>query len=86
MVRFLSIFIATLAAISPMAQAGACVPGLRYCGSTLIRYGWENMWLGRTVLYLCKPDGSVKAVEYCGAICNDAGVGRSDFCSTKKYQ
>ncbi|KAG5922201.1 hypothetical protein E4U61_005568 [Claviceps capensis] len=39
MVNILSIFLATLAAISPVAQAGNCVPSLHYCGSTLQRYG-----------------------------------------------
>ncbi|KAG6224332.1 hypothetical protein E4U34_000434 [Claviceps purpurea] len=39
MVKVLSIFLATLAAISPVVQAGACTPGLQYCGSTLTRYG-----------------------------------------------
>ncbi|KAG6065347.1 hypothetical protein E4U32_007460 [Claviceps aff. humidiphila group G2b] len=43
MVKILSIFLATLAAISPVAQAGNCVPGLKYCGSTLQRYDIENV-------------------------------------------
>ncbi|KAG6196636.1 hypothetical protein E4U10_000792 [Claviceps purpurea] len=41
MVKILPFFLATLAAISPVAQAAAkpatCTPGLDYCGSVLIK-------------------------------------------------
>ncbi|KAG5971788.1 hypothetical protein E4U56_006571 [Claviceps arundinis] len=54
MVKILSIFLATLAAISPVAQAGNCVPGLKYCGSTLQRYDFPGAEkLERNVLYGC---------------------------------
>ncbi|KAG6266780.1 hypothetical protein E4U49_000256 [Claviceps purpurea] len=39
MVKILSIFMATLAAISPVVQARACIPGNNYCGSTLTTFG-----------------------------------------------
>ncbi|KAG5935535.1 hypothetical protein E4U60_003121 [Claviceps pazoutovae] len=41
MVKILSIFITTLAAISPMVQAG-CTPGLNYCGWNLRQYGGKE--------------------------------------------
>ncbi|KAG6174545.1 hypothetical protein E4U51_001556 [Claviceps purpurea] len=49
MVRILSIFITTLAAVSPVAHAGVCVPGLQYCGSTLKDYGKEPAQAGPLV-------------------------------------
>ncbi|KAG5942860.1 hypothetical protein E4U59_000804 [Claviceps monticola] len=42
MVRILSIFITTLAAVCPVAHAGVCVPGLQYCGSTLKDSGKDS--------------------------------------------
>ncbi|KAG6055450.1 hypothetical protein E4U16_007566, partial [Claviceps sp. LM84 group G4] len=42
MVKILPIFLATLAAISPVVQAGNCVPGLKYCGHTLQTYGFPG--------------------------------------------
>ncbi|KAG6120388.1 hypothetical protein E4U13_006594, partial [Claviceps humidiphila] len=54
MVKILSIFLATLAAISPVAQAGNCVPHLKYCGSTLQRYDFPGAEkLRPDVLYNC---------------------------------
>ncbi|KAG6117222.1 hypothetical protein E4U13_001256 [Claviceps humidiphila] len=38
MVKILSIFITTLAALSPVAQAGACKEGIVNCGSTLQKF------------------------------------------------
>lgn len=49
MVRILYIFITTLAAVSPVAHAGVCVPGLQYCGSTLKDYGKEPAQAGPLV-------------------------------------
>ncbi|KAG5949398.1 hypothetical protein E4U60_005589 [Claviceps pazoutovae] len=43
MVKILSIFLATLAAIGPVAQAAACIRGRKYCGATLQRYGNEPL-------------------------------------------
>ncbi|KAG6206681.1 hypothetical protein E4U35_001535 [Claviceps purpurea] len=45
MVKILSIFMATLAAISSVAQAGVwhCTPGLKYCGATLQQYDNEPL-------------------------------------------
>ncbi|KAG6216070.1 hypothetical protein E4U34_005327 [Claviceps purpurea] len=45
MANILSILIATLAVVSPLAQAGACVPGLEYCGHTLATYGMHETLL-----------------------------------------
>ncbi|KAG6060237.1 hypothetical protein E4U17_004782 [Claviceps sp. LM77 group G4] len=39
MVKFISVVIATLAAINPVVQAGDCTPGLDYCGHTLKEHG-----------------------------------------------
>ncbi|KAG5991061.1 hypothetical protein E4U52_004018 [Claviceps spartinae] len=61
MVRILSIVITTLAAVSPVAQAGACVPGLQYCGSTLKDYGYNGAKsLHWNTLYQCNSDGDWK--------------------------
>ncbi|KAG5953749.1 hypothetical protein E4U57_005093 [Claviceps arundinis] len=88
MVKILSIFLATLAAISPVAQAGNCVPGLKYCGSTLQRYvltaidalpivdfpGAEK--LERNVLYDCISPREVRDLWEC-RWCHDGGGGRA---------
>ncbi|KAG5948296.1 hypothetical protein E4U59_000024 [Claviceps monticola] len=42
MVKILSIFIATLAAVSPVAQAGACKKDILNCGSTLQKFRKES--------------------------------------------
>ncbi|KAG6314280.1 hypothetical protein E4U22_000151 [Claviceps purpurea] len=52
MANILSILIATLAVVSPLAQAGACVPGLEYCGHTLATYGYGQS-LTENALYRC---------------------------------
>lgn len=45
MVQILPLFLATLAAISPVVQAASCTPGLDYCGFTLTSNG-EKPLLG----------------------------------------
>ncbi|KAG6057098.1 hypothetical protein E4U32_005365 [Claviceps aff. humidiphila group G2b] len=39
MVQIKSLMIAVIVAVAPVAQAGACTPGLDYCAATLVRYG-----------------------------------------------
>ncbi|KAG5949413.1 hypothetical protein E4U60_005604 [Claviceps pazoutovae] len=83
MVKILSILIATLAAVSPLAQAGACTPGLIYCGHTLETYGYPGAQnLDTITLYSCQSDGSVKKLKKCsvGMFCIDGGGGNDDFC------
>ncbi|KAG6161384.1 hypothetical protein E4U24_005986 [Claviceps purpurea] len=80
MVKILSIFVATLAAISPVVQAGACTPGLQYCGSTLTRYGVKQAWeVIADALYSCQRGGTVALVSTC-IDCQDKGAGRNDLC------
>ncbi|KAG6223008.1 hypothetical protein E4U25_000340 [Claviceps purpurea] len=83
MANILSILIATLAVVSPVVQAGACTPGLTYCGHTLKTYGYPGAQsLGSDTLYQCQSDGSVKNLNTCfyPLHCRDGGGGNDDFC------
>ncbi|KAG6084523.1 hypothetical protein E4U30_006827 [Claviceps sp. LM220 group G6] len=80
MVKILSVFMATLAAISPVAQAGGCTPGLNYCGSTLIKYGVKKPTeVVPDFSYHCQPDGTVKFNHKCD-YCVEKGAGQNDLC------
>ncbi|KAG6065346.1 hypothetical protein E4U32_007459 [Claviceps aff. humidiphila group G2b] len=64
MVKILSTFLATLAAISPVVQAGNCVPKLQYCGSTLQRYNFPGAGkLRPDVLYNCASPQEAAKIE-----------------------
>lgn len=39
MVKLLSLAVATVALLAPIAEASNCTPGLRYCGYVLLRVG-----------------------------------------------
>ncbi|KAG6321466.1 hypothetical protein E4U22_001883 [Claviceps purpurea] len=83
--KIASVFIAALAAISPVVQAaGTCKPGLNYCGSTLTQKGWYS---GRGAdllvshgLYHCVSSDHVAPIKYCKNKCRDAGRDKSDYC------
>ncbi|KAG6084525.1 hypothetical protein E4U15_001612 [Claviceps sp. LM218 group G6] len=76
MVKILSVFMATLAVTSPVAQAGGCTPGLYYCGSTLIKYGIKKPTeVVAKSSYNCQPDGTVKFVRECD-YCVDKGASK----------
>ncbi|KAG6255264.1 hypothetical protein E4U23_004574 [Claviceps purpurea] len=65
MVKILSIFLATLAAFSPVAQAGDCTPGVSYCGSTLQRYGFPGAGkLNPDDLYNCVSPKKVRRSRF----------------------
>ncbi|KAG6022810.1 hypothetical protein E4U19_004754 [Claviceps sp. Clav32 group G5] len=84
MAKILSILIATLAVVSPVAQAGACTPGLKYCGHTLQTYGYSGaQGLDSDTLYQCQSGGSVVKAVKCPFPfrCVDLGGGNSDDCS-----
>ncbi|KAG5922203.1 hypothetical protein E4U61_005570 [Claviceps capensis] len=82
MVKILPIFLATLAAISPVVQARVCTPGSNYCGSTLTTYGFSTASdLIPDALYVCQDDGAVKLLHKCdGVPCIDSTGGLSDYC------
>ncbi|KAG6214941.1 hypothetical protein E4U34_005905 [Claviceps purpurea] len=83
MANILSILIATLAVVSPVVQAGACTPGLTYCGHTLMTYGYPGAQnLNYKTLYRCLSGGSVEILNTCswGMRCMDGGGGKDDFC------
>ncbi|KAG6047911.1 hypothetical protein E4U17_007345 [Claviceps sp. LM77 group G4] len=84
MVKILSIFMATLAAISPVVQARVCTPGLNYCGSTIKTYGFSDSTASDLIsdaLYVCQDDGSMKLLHRCiGTPCVDGTGGLSDYC------
>ncbi|KAG6047523.1 hypothetical protein E4U17_007467 [Claviceps sp. LM77 group G4] len=83
MAKILSILIATLAVVSPVAQAAPCTPGLHYCGHTLQQYGYPGAQsLGYNTLYQCQSDGSVGELVECSFpyLCRDGGAGRRDYC------
>ncbi|KAG6166456.1 hypothetical protein E4U51_003554 [Claviceps purpurea] len=78
MVKISSIFITTLAAISPVVQAG-CTPGLNYCGWNLRKYGgYDGLTLG--AVYHCSSGGVVTKMEFCETGCADGGTGKNDHC------
>ncbi|KAG6174435.1 hypothetical protein E4U22_005148 [Claviceps purpurea] len=80
MVKFISVVIATLAAINPVVQAGDCTPGLDYCGHTLQEHGWQDRRLDGQELYHCESKDNVTPIKYCDYGCHDKGAGRSDTC------
>ncbi|KAG6036564.1 hypothetical protein E4U19_003184 [Claviceps sp. Clav32 group G5] len=62
MVKFISVVIATLAAINPVVQAGDCTPGLDYCGHTLKEHGWQEKRLDGHELYHCESKDNVTPI------------------------
>ncbi|KAG6234979.1 hypothetical protein E4U24_008466, partial [Claviceps purpurea] len=42
MVQITFLMAAVIMAITPVAQAGGCTPGLTYCGRTLLEYGYDD--------------------------------------------
>ncbi|KAG6112008.1 hypothetical protein E4U13_004514 [Claviceps humidiphila] len=85
MVIILSIFMATLAALSPVVQAKLakpCTPGLHYCGSTLTSYGFSTASdLIPEALYSCQDNGDVTLLHECdGVPCVDGTAGLNDYC------
>ncbi|KAG6174437.1 hypothetical protein E4U35_003604 [Claviceps purpurea] len=81
MVQILPLFLATLATISPVVQAGSCTPGLDYCGRTLTGNGWASQGLHPSYLYYCVADGAVNLKQECRFPgCKDGGTGNSDVC------
>ncbi|KAG5922060.1 hypothetical protein E4U61_005846 [Claviceps capensis] len=81
MVQILPLFLATLAAISPVVQAGHCTPGLEYCGFTLTSNGWSSQGLRQSWLYYCVADGAVILKRKCSFPgCEDGGTGNNDVC------
>ncbi|KAG6080587.1 hypothetical protein E4U15_003253 [Claviceps sp. LM218 group G6] len=91
MVQIKSLMIAVIVAVAPVAQAGACTPGLDYCAATLVRYGAGGESLARAIkkysdkktklVLTCNRDGSVTPVRFCRNRCLNGGSGRSDYCS-----
>ncbi|KAG6001977.1 hypothetical protein E4U21_003590 [Claviceps maximensis] len=97
MVKITTILMAALAAIAPVAEAGDCVPGLLYCGDTLLRYddykasiikalgfepGPRSSIIAKS-LFNCR-DPSGKDLLYSGTcpnICREGGDGHGDYCS-----
>ncbi|KAG5968999.1 hypothetical protein E4U57_002438 [Claviceps arundinis] len=93
MVVIKSLMIAVIVAIAPVAQAGACKPGLSYCYNTLVDYDYDAAKLKQAAdlmnlpadklmktKYRCNKDGSVTGIMVCGKLCIDAGRGNNDFC------
>lgn len=46
MVQITFLMVAVIMAITPVAQAGGCTPGLTYCGRTLLEYGKKERGCG----------------------------------------
>ncbi|KAG6097024.1 hypothetical protein E4U30_001019 [Claviceps sp. LM220 group G6] len=84
MAKILSIFLATLAALSPVAAqvtVGVCKPGIIKCGSTLQRSHFPGAEkLQGDGLYLCDQKGSVEQLGSCEYECVDGGDDEYDFC------
>ncbi|KAG5915956.1 hypothetical protein E4U42_007866 [Claviceps africana] len=95
MPKFASIVIAALAAVAPLAEAGNCTPGLKYCGHTLLAYGnyesriyqalghgpssWNNEEQ-RSLFNCVGPNGEIQLERTCAKLCIDQGLGQSDKC------
>ncbi|KAG5928821.1 hypothetical protein E4U53_002579 [Claviceps sorghi] len=95
MVKIVPMVIAALAAVSPLAEAGNCTPGLKYCGHTLLAYGdysariYAALGHGpyivdneeqRTLFTCVGPNGEIQVDKICSRMCFDKGAGRSDEC------
>ncbi|KAG6048843.1 hypothetical protein E4U17_007016 [Claviceps sp. LM77 group G4] len=93
MVQIKSLMVAMIVAVAPVAQAGACTPGLDYCAATLVRYGAGGESLARAIkkfsdkknlnklMLTCNADGSVTPVRFCRNRCLNGGRGHSDYCT-----
>ncbi|KAG5977688.1 hypothetical protein E4U55_006609 [Claviceps digitariae] len=95
MVKIASIFMAALAAIAPVAEAGDCTQGLNYCGKTLLTYGdyeqrivnamGPNPPVGFQIkersLFHCLSGGAIQYLRTCGWFCVDGGAGQNDGCN-----
>ncbi|KAH6847831.1 hypothetical protein B0I37DRAFT_375952 [Chaetomium sp. MPI-CAGE-AT-0009] len=94
MTKPITILLALVAAVLPLAEAKACKEGLKYCGSTLLRRGNymreidnELKRVGlptqdpyeRNSLFHCGSDGWIRWQVYCGN-CIDGGDGKDDYC------
>ncbi|KAG6052894.1 hypothetical protein E4U17_005256 [Claviceps sp. LM77 group G4] len=96
MVQIATLMGAVIMAITPVAQAGACTPGLIYCGSTLSRLGYDDAKIieaaqaaylpeqyRHNAVYTCDADGDIAFKEACLFFCVDEGGGNNDRC--QKY-
>ncbi|KAG5935783.1 hypothetical protein E4U60_002977 [Claviceps pazoutovae] len=81
MVKFLSVIIATLAAISPVVQAFDCKPGRNYCGSALKRNGWSDKRLQDKSLYHCDAKDKVTEKQFCSYYCLERKPSKNDICT-----
>ncbi|KAG6267298.1 hypothetical protein E4U49_008184 [Claviceps purpurea] len=93
MVQATSLIAAVIAAIAPVAQAKGCTPGVKYCATTLSRYGYDEAKIEQAVLdqgltmdqknqllVNCNADGSIFPVHACRSYCVDGGAGNDDHC------
>ncbi|KAG5920995.1 hypothetical protein E4U61_007226 [Claviceps capensis] len=93
MVQIISLMVAVIMAITPVAQAGACTPGLIYCGSTLSRLDYDDAKITEAAqaaylpkqykynaVYTCNDDGDTAFKEACLFFCVDEGGGKNDRC------
>ncbi|KAG6147284.1 hypothetical protein E4U22_000758 [Claviceps purpurea] len=93
MVQVAPLIGAVIVAITSVAQAGACTPGLIYCGSTLSRLGYDDAKITeaaqaaflpeqykRNAVYTCNADGDIAFKEACLFFCVDEGGGNNDRC------
>ncbi|KAG6057096.1 hypothetical protein E4U32_005363 [Claviceps aff. humidiphila group G2b] len=93
MVQITPLMGAIIMAITPVAQAGACTPGLIYCGNTLSRLGYDDAKITEAAqaaylpekykhnaVYTCNADGNVAFKEACLFFCVDQGGGNNDRC------
>ncbi|KAG6122815.1 hypothetical protein E4U13_001086 [Claviceps humidiphila] len=97
MVQITSLMVAVIVAITPVAQAGpwACHPGLDYCGSTLLHFGYDAAKLFRVAdaaglhsldykgsgLFTCNADGGITYKRFCLHKCLYRGRGKNDLCA-----
>ncbi|KAG6186946.1 hypothetical protein E4U27_008202 [Claviceps purpurea] len=94
MVQITFLMVAAIMAITPVAQAGGCTPGLTYCGRTLLEYGYDDAKIleaaraaGMPVqytylsLYTCHSGGVIEYKQPCGDSCVDGGGGSDDYCT-----
>ncbi|KAG6078070.1 hypothetical protein E4U30_004555 [Claviceps sp. LM220 group G6] len=94
MVQITSFIVAVIVAVTHVAQAADCTPGLLYCGDTLLHRPYDSSKIlqaiqdaglavgyWQNILIQCNPDESITALKVCDGLCANGGEGNSDYCT-----
>ncbi|KAG6172899.1 hypothetical protein E4U51_006601 [Claviceps purpurea] len=94
MVQITSVIVAVMVAVTPVAQAAACNPGINYCGFNLKRHPYDMDKIRAAIkkagfpskysdeiMFHCNSDESITALKVCNGFCRNGGQGQDDYCS-----